>query len=509
MSRARDNEDDTGVDIKRAMAIGFGLDPDAEEAANRQWLRDKARIERKENYEDHLAAEVDRQRVRHDAAKQLRDEEDQADPGAFDDQYLDADQLGNLPTPEPLISGVLDRHCYAILRGRDSTYKTFIALDWALCAATGKPWQGRQVQRVRVLYIAGEGAYGIAARKTAWEFGWAVKVDPAWFTLRQSAVNLYKGGAALEDLIRRTSEGGYGLVIVDTLRRASGGADGNGTDMGVVVDNADRVKRATLDGSVLALAHTDKGDNDSRGFSGIEDDGDIIWHAKKDKDRGPLALTLENVKMKDAPESPTFNLTMAPAAGSLVVSKAADRLTVDEMQDTDQAILTAMHETFALTGATVAQLVEVTGLPKSTVYKARGRLLNSGQLDSQKRGSSDWLTIANNLFGNDPLSTIPHPPEHDSTPDHGIQAGFHTDSTPDSQGFHTTPEHDSTPFHTDSTPDSTPFHAAPPVFRQEREENPVEPPAGDTQKCSLCHTQDTPPGRGICTTCDQATKAAS
>jgi hypothetical protein len=467
-------------------------------AADDEWARQK-------NYIDDVNKELNRQRIRQAATKQLRAEEDQ-DPATFDDQYLDADQLGNLPTPEPLISGVLDRHCYAILRGRDGTYKTFIALDWALCAATGKPWQGRQVQRIRVLYIAGEGAYGIAARKAAWELAWRTKVDPAWFTLRQSAVNLYKGGAALEDLIRRTSEGGYGLVIVDTLRRASGGADGNGTDMGVVVDNADRIKQATLDGSVLALAHTDKGDNDSRGFSGIEDDGDIIWHAKRDKDRSLLALTLENVKMKDAPEGLTFNLTMAPAAGSLVVSKAADRLTVDEMQDTDRQVLDVMAQTFALTGTTVKQLIEVTGLPSSTVYKCRGRLLNSGQLTLQKRGSSDWLTIPNSPFGDTPLSTIPHPPEHDSTPDRGKQAGFHTDSTPDSQGFHTTPEHDSTPFHTDSTPDSTPFHGTPPVFRQGPGVETVE---NTEETCPLCQTAPRPPGGGICSKCDTDTRAAS
>jgi len=453
--------------------------------------------------------EYERQLARRTALERIRTEEDQVDPATFDDQYLDADQLGNLPTPEPMIAGVLDRHCYAILRGRDGTYKTFLALDWALCLATGKPWQGKHVQQARVLYIAGEGAYGINARKKAWELAWRTQVDPAWFTLRQSAVNLYKGGQPLEDLIARTTQGAYGLVIIDTLRRASGGAEGNGTDMGVVVDNIERIKRATHDGSALTLTHTDKGDNDSRGFSGIEDDADIVWHAKRDKDRGPLALTLENTKMKDGPEGLILNLTMAPAAGSLVVSKTADRLTVDEMHDADQAILTAMRETFALTGATVSQLVDVTGLPKTTVYRARGRLLNSGQLDSQKRGSSDWLTITNNLFGSDPLSTIPTHPEHDSHPDMESDPGFPPDSHPDSQGFPLTPEHDSHPFPPDSHRIPTPIPTIPTAFRQEGNGNPVEPPAGDTPKCSLCHTQDTLPGRGICTTCDQATKAAS
>lgn len=419
-----------------ALAAGFGMEP-----AN-------LAVEQELAFNRGVSDELHRLRVRTEARRQF-DAGESADPAMFDDQYLDADQLGNLPTPKPMIDGVLDRHCYAILRGRDGTYKTFVALDWALCLATGKPWQGRAVQRVRVLYIAGEGAYGIAGRKDAWEYGWRAQVEPEWFTLRQSAVNLYKGGPALDDLINRTSEGRYGLVVVDTLRRASGGADGNGTDMGVVVDNIERVKRATLDGSVLALTHTDKGDNDSRGFSGIEDDADIVWHAKRDQDRGALALNLENVKMKDAPEGLTFDLVMAAALSSLVVSKAADRITVDEMHDTDRQILATMHDLFALTGATVTQLVEVTELPRSTVYKSRGRLLSSGRLLVTRRGSSDLLTIPRHAVESGVESGV------DSTPD----------STPVSNDVHTTAEHDSTPVHTDSTPDSTPVHTAPPVYK--------------------------------------------
>lgn len=413
--------------------------------------------------------ETRRMRVREAARKIIAEE--QAGTTTFDDQYLDADQLANLPTPEPLITGILDRHRIAILRGRDRTYKSFIALDWALCLATGKPWQGRVVEQIRVLYIAGEGAYGIAARKNAWEYGWRTKVEPAWFTLRKSAVNLYRGGPALEDLICRTQEGEYGLVIIDTLRRSSGGAEGNGTDMGVVVDNADRVKRATQSGSILTLAHTDKGDNDSRGFSGIEDDADIVWHAKKDLDRGLLAVNLENAKMKDAPESLTLHLMMAPALNSLVVSRVADRPALDELYDSDQVILATMIETFALTGATVPQLVEVTDLPRSTVYKSRGRLLNSGQLISTRRGSSDLLTLGRqpDLFdaeSEESLSTIPHPSEHDSTPDRGIEAGFHTDSTVEDSTSPHLIEHDSTPVHTDSTPDSTQIPHPPPLLER-------------------------------------------
>src|SRR5271166_6366919 len=53
-------------------------------------------------------------------------------PGCGQPRRRVSDQLDELPAPEPLIEGVLSRHAYGIICGRDATFKTFIALDWAL-----------------------------------------------------------------------------------------------------------------------------------------------------------------------------------------------------------------------------------------------------------------------------------------------------------------------------------------------------------------------------------------
>lgn len=310
--------------------------------------------------------------------------------------YLDGDALDQLPQPEPLIDRVLNRHSYAILSGRDGTYKTFVALDWAWCLATGKPWQGRAVEPVRVLYIAGEGAYGLHVRKQAWEAAWATRVDPATFTVRAAALDLYRGGAVLDELLDRVGSGGYGLVVVDTLRRVSGRADGNSSDMGLVVDNLARIREATDNGTVLALTHTAKDDGDTRGFSGIEDDADIVWHAKK-VDTPPMSLDLLNRKMKDGPEGDHLELTMSPSCGSLVVSRHARSggviLVGDDEFETDAVVIQAMCTAFAKTGATATELKLVTELGHSTFYKARGRLLDAGRLVVVRRGGIDRVYL--------------------------------------------------------------------------------------------------------------------
>lgn len=453
------------------MTVDAPMNP-AQQAAYDEWksngptLEELIEQDRRDVRNDTLLRlELNTLRARAKARELLRAEEEQVDSNAFDDQYLDGDQLDNLPTPDPIIDGVLSRHAYAVLRGRDATFKTFVALDWALCVASGKPWQGRQVEQGRVLYIAGEGAHGIAARVEAWKYAWRSKLDPERFTLRQSAVNFYRGGAALADLIARVEAGEYTLVVVDTLRRASGGAEGNGSDMGVVVDNLERVRRATADGALLALAHTDKGDNDTRGFSGIEDDADIVWHAKRDDDRHALAVDLKLTKMKDSPDGTLINLTMQSALGSLVVSTGGQPDEGDVL-DTDRKVLDAMRDYFAQTGATVSQLAEVTGMTSSTLYKVRGRLLDTPWVTLVKRGGGTYLELAPDVGS--PWNQVWNPTP-DSTPD----------STPVAAGLHAVAEHVSTPLHASSTPDSTPFHTRPRVFRHGERGESGEKPGGE------------------------------
>jgi hypothetical protein len=323
-----------------------------------------------------IQTEADRLRVR-TAAQAIIDAERAGPPPRYDDQFLDGDDLDNLPAPVALLDGVLHRHVNAILRGRDSVWKSFVALDWSLCLATGKSWQGRQTDPVRVLYVAGEGAYGLGPRKRAWEHAWQTRVDPSMFTVRKSALSFFTAGPAFDDLLGRVASGGYGLVVLDTLRRISGGADGNGTDMGVVIDNIEAIKRATTAGSTLIVAHTGKDDNDTRGFSGIEDDIDVVWHAKREQN----TLTLTNVKMKDAADGLEITLTPTPSLDSIVLqSHNAQHATVDDLNETDAAVMQIMHATFAETGATVADLVDTSGIPKPTIYRARGRLLAAGHL---------------------------------------------------------------------------------------------------------------------------------
>jgi hypothetical protein len=56
----------------------------------------------------------------------------------------------------------------AWLYGAPGSYKSFAAVDIAMCVATGRPWMGREVDKGLVLYVAAEGGDDLHIRRAAW-----------------------------------------------------------------------------------------------------------------------------------------------------------------------------------------------------------------------------------------------------------------------------------------------------------------------------------------------------
>ncbi|WP_281711778.1 AAA family ATPase [Dermacoccus nishinomiyaensis] len=239
-------------------------------------------------------------------------------------RLLSLDELRDLQAPEPLIEGVLPAQAYALLVGRDATWKSFLALDMALTIAAGlDTWRDQWVGlwgAAPVLYLAGEGAGQFPARVDAWCRSNGIDTDRLddQLTIAPSVPDFYAGGDAFEQLLEWAAEHRPVLTVVDTLRRASGAADPNSAgDMGRIVDNIGRLRDAS-GGTVLGIAHSAKSDIDARGSSVIEDDSDAVLRVvrKADPDRQELAVN----KMKDGPDDFVSVSWPTPVEDSLVLS---------------------------------------------------------------------------------------------------------------------------------------------------------------------------------------------
>lgn len=161
--------------------------------------------------------------------------------------------------PEWLVKGVIPTQGVGAIAGREKVGKTFVALDLACHLALGRPWQGRETKRTKVLYIAAEYGDGLRRRALAW--GIAHKQGmPEDLHLIPRNVRLHDDGdfKALLGVIEALPEK-PGLIVIDTLTRSMAGLDvTKASDATVFTERMDRLARAT-GGVVLGVGHTSKG----------------------------------------------------------------------------------------------------------------------------------------------------------------------------------------------------------------------------------------------------------
>ncbi len=113
-----------------------------------------------------------------------------------------------------------------VIFGPSNAFKSFIAIDMALCIANGMPWHGHRIAQGPVLYLALEGGAGVVRQRVP---GWhrhhnRLDADPP-FRVITVPVTLSK--AADAEKLRRTADACFGeppaLICVDVLKRSMRG----------------------------------------------------------------------------------------------------------------------------------------------------------------------------------------------------------------------------------------------------------------------------------------------
>lgn len=300
-------------------------------------------------------------------------------------QVLDRHQLAALPRPQPLIADTLDLGTVTLLAGWWGTGKSFVALDWSACIATGRPWQGRKTEPLRVLYVASEGAYGLHDRLTSWEKGWGIDIDGPSFHVLPVALNLGKPSTVAE-LCALVEASEYRFVVIDTLAKCMTGLDENSAqDMGRVVNGLYRIRTATGAGSLVVVHHTGKDKTTTRGSSALEGGVDCVYKTEGTPDD----LTLQREKRKDGPTPDRLRLMLSkvPYTESMIIERLGDQ----EIDSKARELLTAYLMHFRATGGcTTTQLQEVCGMSKSTFYWARDKLVKAGELVNARKPPQTW-----------------------------------------------------------------------------------------------------------------------
>ena len=220
--------------------------------------------------------------------------------------------------PTFLIDKLIETPCTGMLVGASGSGKTFVALDWALSVATGHPWHGRAVKQGPVIYICGEGKYGISRRAGAWYHSRGIAQERGQFYLTTSRVEINQVSATqlMTDIDAiAEAKGMPALLIIDTLARSlPADADENSAnDMQTWINCIDGI-RDRYNCTVLIVHHTGHADDAksrARGSSALKGAMDLevlvnkargIIECTKGKDMepwAPIKYELKSVQVGD------------------------------------------------------------------------------------------------------------------------------------------------------------------------------------------------------------------
>lgn len=273
-------------------------------------------------------------------------------------RFLSRTQLRDIEAPAELIGGnILYQGTAAWLVGDSGTYKSFVALDWALSVAMGRSWLGHPVKQGAVLYLVGEGMGGMSKRVDAWEHARGVEVDDQFTVMRPA--DLLDTATRLH-LVAAVERHGFDLLVIDTQARATPGANEN--------DKGEMDRFVTLVGhlaneagcTVLTIHHSSKAGSPMRGSGSIYGAADTI-HILKRPENTTLQCELLIEKQKDTESGEVLNLDLTPTLDSLTV----DMGVIAEAEDMGFKRLDDEHFRRIVHSA-LAQLVDVgtTGLTK-------------------------------------------------------------------------------------------------------------------------------------------------
>jgi hypothetical protein len=257
------------------------------------------------------------------------------------------DEILRLPPVEWLIDGMLEVGAQAVLFGPSGEGKTFVAIDWALCVGTGRPWQERMVKQGPVVYVVAEGGRGIRRRVAAWLQNQALTtVDNAFFLLEAVQLRNSDDFHLLIERLKRQNVQPC-LIVLDTFARCFVGGDENTSkDVGEFIDACRRLNEQT-GATILVVHHTGKTGDQERGSSALRAAADAM--IKVSVTHGSV-IAIENDKQKDEEQCPIIRVRLERIAlggdrqeTSCIVVAAEGEDQHSPLTDSEQRALTVLR----------------------------------------------------------------------------------------------------------------------------------------------------------------------
>ncbi|MEU2730074.1 AAA family ATPase [Streptomyces griseoviridis] len=214
-------------------------------------------------------------------------------------ELLDTTALDHMPTLEPLVGDLLHLDTLARIIGPSGHMKSFVTIDLAAHVGTGMKWHGQYVRQGTVVYLVAEGSRGIRQRVRAWEKHYGMRMDNVLFLPRPVQARGPEWDVLIEAMTRLKPQ----LIVIDTQARVSVGVEENSnTELGIVIERMDDLRRAT-EACVLLIHHTGHVGEHGRGASAAKGALQSEMHVSKKGDNASnITITMKVGKQKDNEE---------------------------------------------------------------------------------------------------------------------------------------------------------------------------------------------------------------
>jgi len=217
------------------------------------------------------------------------------------------DDYKHRPETVWIIKGVLPRAELAVVFGESGAGKSFFVMDMALAIDRGIDWRGKKTKKMRVIYVAAEGAGGIRGRLMAYCNQHGLKLGDIHLGIIEATPNMLDKQDALNLARSILAAGGADLIILDTWAQVTAGANENsGEDMGKALAHCKGISRAT--GAMMLLVHHAGKDltKGARGWSGLRAAADCEIEISRSDDFRMARVT----KLKNGLDGQEFGFTL-------------------------------------------------------------------------------------------------------------------------------------------------------------------------------------------------------
>jgi hypothetical protein len=295
-------------------------------------------------------------------------------PTAFspDDQY---------ETSTYLVQHFLEQGSPTLIHGDGSTGKSYLTLYMAVCAALERDFFGKHTQYFKTLYIDHEAT----AKKLKNRLHRIANGLGVPFSSLTPHIHWYKPEGSLaneqEIIARIVEEGGYQAIIIDAGASASGGSPMDEQAVLRMFSALDQIPAAKL-----IIHHEPKnleGVGDDKAYYGTtfwRNAPRLAWRLKRESKDGPKSIIkATHHKANDDGESAPFVYAMTFTDDPL---PATTFTVLDDFAPSEESQIVSL---LAETGhATLAQISEGTGIPRTSLQRAIHNLMGNGTIIRQQ-----------------------------------------------------------------------------------------------------------------------------